>query len=64
MGTIKSLLLYNKLVCHLMRKDRSEINALEINLKFDSYHLVCTQLEDLVIRGQTLMNHNFSSSTE
>lgn len=52
MGTIKSLLC-NQLVCHHIRKDKPEINALEIYLKFDSYHLVCTQLEDLVIRGQT-----------
>lgn len=64
MGTIKSLLPYNKLGCHLMKKDKSEIDAFEINLKFDSYQLVCNQLEDLVIRGQALMNHDFSLSTE
>lgn len=64
MSMIKSLLLYGKLVCHLIKKDKSEINGLEINLKFDSYHLVCTQPEDLVVRGQILINHNFSLITE
>jgi len=46
-----------------MKKDKSQINAPEINLKFDSYQLVCAQLEDLV-RGQTLMNHDFSLNAE
>lgn len=64
MGTIESLLPYNKLVSHLIKEEKSEINGLEINLKFDSYQLVCTQLGDHVIRGQTLTNHDFSLSTE